>query len=56
MIIMKLLKIVFTILICLPVMYLMIYLLTKLIDEVLSQNPKKKVRSKKKTRDGGTYR
>lgn len=48
MFIMTLLKFVFMVLICVPIVYFMIYLLTKLIDEVLKQNPKKKRSSKKK--------
>lgn len=42
MIIMTLLKVVFTILLCVPLVYIMIYLLTRLIDEFMKLNPKKK--------------
>ena len=40
MFLMTLLKIVFTLLLCVPIVYLMIYLLARLIDEVLKQNHK----------------
>ena len=40
MIFMTILKVIFTLLLCVPVVYLMIYLLIKLIDEVLSQTKK----------------
>lgn len=40
MIFMTFLKIIFTILLCVPIVCLMIYLLVKLIDEVLKQNRK----------------
>jgi len=37
MIFMTILKIIFVLLLCVPIVYLMIYLLIKLIDEVLKQ-------------------
>ena len=40
MIFMTFLKIIFTILLCVPIVCLMTYLLVKLIDEVLKQNRK----------------
>lgn len=55
MLFMTLLKVVFSILICVPIIYFMIYLLTKLIDEVLKQNPKKG-RSTKKTQNRSRYK
>lgn len=52
---MTLLKIVFTILVCVPIFCLMLYVLTKLIDDVLRQTPKKR-RKKKKVQNRSSYR
>lgn len=53
MIFMTFLKIVFTVLLCIPILYLMIFLLTRLIDEVLEQNPKTKKKENPKNRRAG---
>lgn len=52
MIFMAFLKIVFTVLLCIPILYLMIFLLIRLIDEVLEQNPKTKKENPKNRRAG----
>ncbi len=44
MIFMSILKVIFLLLLCVPIVYLMIYVLTKMIDDVLKQQ---KLRSKK---------
>ena len=48
MIIMSFFKVIFLLLLCIPIVYLMIYFLSKMIDEVLKQQ---KSRSKKKSTD-----
>lgn len=54
MIFMTFLKIVFTVLLCIPILYLMIFLLIRLIDEILEQNPKsKKKKENPKNRRAG---
>lgn len=40
MIFMTILKVIFVLLLCLPLAYVMVYFLTRLIDEVVSQNKK----------------
>jgi len=41
MIIMTLLKVIFTVLLCLPLVYIMFHILVNLIDEFMKMNPKK---------------
>lgn len=53
MIFMTFLKIIFTLLICVPIVCLMIYLLVRLIDEVLKQKPKSERRKNQQSRRTG---
>jgi len=54
MFIMSVLKFIFMILICVPIICLMLYLLIKMIDEVLKNKPKKK-RRKNNTQNRSMY-
>ena len=47
---MTVLKVIFTLLLCVPLVYLMIYFLMKLIDEVVRQNKGGTSTGKKKNR------
>ena len=47
---MTVLKVIFTLLLCVPLVYLIVYFLMKLIDEVMKQNKSDSAAGKKKNR------